>query len=243
MYRSFFALSSFGPAALLVLSILDVANSFSSNGIAAVRPPSRGLIESAFSQAYREINTSRQYADVIDRRPSVVEESKFELRMRKLLENQKELEAAVATAPVKKTSANPIQEILTMKEYNSVVMEETEKMVVVRFHAPWCRACKAMKPSFEKFAREHADTIKFVECPLSAVNTEVHQGLGIKTIPFAHVYHPSAGLVEERKMSRPHYASFEKLMKDYMKGECVIKTTEDEEFALDPYPHIPRAEE
>ena len=71
--------------------------------------------------------------------------------MRKLLENQKELEAAVATAPVKKTSANPIQEILTMKEYNSVVMEETEKMVVVRFHAPWCRVSPSLWMNVEPF--------------------------------------------------------------------------------------------
>ena len=54
-----------------------------------------------------------------------------------------------------------------------------------------------MKPSFEKFARDNADTFKFVECPMTSVNTEVHKELGIQTIPFAHVYHPSAGLVEQ----------------------------------------------
>ena len=98
-----------------------------------------------------------------------------------------------------------------------------------------------MKPSFEKFARDHADSIKFVECPMTSVNTEVHKELGIRTIPFAHVYHPSAGLVEQRRISRPHFSTFETLMKDYLKGECFMKDSYDDEdeYATDPYPHFP----
>ena len=97
-----------------------------------------------------------------------------------------------------------------------------------------------MKPSFEKFARDNADTFKFVECPMTSVNTEVHKELGIQTIPFAHVYHPSAGLVEQRRISRPHFSTFEKLMKDYTKGECWINENNDNyEYATDPYPHFP----
>ena len=32
-----------------------------------------------------------------------------------------------------------IQEVMTMEEYNKVVAEEKDQVVIVRFYAPWCR--------------------------------------------------------------------------------------------------------
>ena len=132
---------------LIVLFVLNEVNSFSSNGLTAGRPPSRGLIESAFGQVYREINTSRQYADTVIRSPLILDELNFEKRMRTMLEEQKLVKKATTTVQqVKTIHSSPIQQVLTLKDYNSVVMEEVDKIVVVRFHAPWCRVrCLSQK--------------------------------------------------------------------------------------------------
>ena len=140
MYTSFKTTVSVTFGILLItLFISHEATSFSTNGLTAGRPPSRGLIESAFGQAYREINTSRQYADAVIRRPLIVEESNFEKRMRTMLEEQKVAKKTAATQQVNKIPTSVIQQVLSLEEYKSVVMEETDKIVVVRFHAPWCR--------------------------------------------------------------------------------------------------------
>jgi hypothetical protein len=134
MLKSLVSTNSVFVLVCLLLAAMHASDAFSTNGIASARPPSRGLIESAFGQVYREINTSRQYADAVDRqlRPTVVpKDPKFEERLKKYMEGQ-------SRTAVKKTSG-PIQEVLTLEEYQKVVMEESDKMVVVRFHAPWCR--------------------------------------------------------------------------------------------------------
>jgi hypothetical protein len=69
---------------------------------------------------------------------------------------------------------------------------------------------------------------------MTAVNTEVHKQLGIKSIPFAHVYHPETGLAEERKLSRKNYSNFEKVVNSYLEGACDLKA-EEESYCADPW--------
>jgi len=71
-----------------------------------------------------------------------------------------------------------------------------------------------------------ADNIKFVDCPMTSVNTELHKVMGIKAIPFAHIYHPSVGLVEERSVSRKYIQNFEKVIKSYLGGLCDVLDTD-----------------
>lgn len=111
------------------------------------------------------------------------------------------------------------------------------------------QACKSITPSYFKFSGELEDTssdkVKFVDCPMTAVSTEVHKTLGIKTIPFAHVYHPETGLAEERSLSRRNYSTFENVVKSYVNGVCdlisnaVVNTDDDEEdvtsYASNPW--------
>jgi thiol-disulfide isomerase/thioredoxin len=115
-----------------------------------------------------------------------------------------------------------IQEVSTLPDYKRVVADETEQMVVVLFHAHWCRACKATLPLFRKLARDYPE-IMFVRVPLTQDNGFLHDGLGVPSLPFGHLYHPSAGLVEERKLNKHVFGEFRHVLKDYVRGYCDIE--------------------
>jgi hypothetical protein len=53
----------------------------------------------------------------------------------------------------------------------------------------------------------------FVDVPVLESNSNLHQGLGVESIPFGHIYHPEEGLVEEKKLSRKTFSEFEGLIK------------------------------
>lgn len=113
------------------------------------------------------------------------------------------------------------QKVLSMEEFKAVVTDETEKIVVCKFYAPWCRACKSIAPSYSRIVKQFGDAnIKFVDVPIDAVNNEVHRELGIKTYPLAQIYHPQAGLLEQRKIGRIHLPEFHQILRSYAEGFC-----------------------
>jgi hypothetical protein len=70
------------------------------------------------------------------------------------------------------------------------------------------QACKAVTPLFYRLATLHEDIV-FVDVPVTQENAVIHQGLGVPSLPFGHIYHPQAGLVEELKLTRQHIQDFE----------------------------------
>ncbi|GKY93957.1 hypothetical protein MPSEU_000362600 [Mayamaea pseudoterrestris] len=127
-------------------------------------------------------------------------------------------------------------DVSTLADYKRVVADEAEQMVVVLFHAPWCRACKATQPLFRKLAREYTSSsnsctqqqqlVKFVRVPLTQNNGFLHDGLGVPSLPYAHLYHPTAGLVEERKINKHKFDAFANILKEYVNGECIVDWSE-----------------
>ena len=75
----------------------------------------------------------------------------------------------------------------------------------------------------DALSREYKKEIKFVQVPVLPENTNLHQGLGVKSVPFVHVYHPTEGLIEERKLTRKYLPGFHKLLQDYRRGECSLE--------------------
>jgi len=127
-----------------------------------------------------------------------------------------------------------VQEVLTIQEYKAVVAEEKDQMVCVRFYAPWCKACKAIEERFRAFPRKYP-SVKFVEMPFTKDNAYLHEGLGIPVFPFAHLYHPEAGLVEERRIKRKVFKDFEKILKTYVEGGCKVEyDDENDGMAVSP---------
>jgi len=155
---------------------------------------------------------------------------------RRLLQREevghKELDSSVAMPPslvpsdgsrIKKSenSIPNLKMIKTLEEYKITVGQEKDKIVVVRFYATWCKACKAVAPYFRRLAMQNPD-IQFVNVPVSAENVNLHQGLGVPSLPYGHIYHPDAGMMEEMKISRKHFGKFARTLKTYAEGQCDV---------------------
>lgn len=113
-----------------------------------------------------------------------------------------------------------IQEVVTMEDYKTVVVDEEERMVVVRFFAPWCRACHSVAPLYEQLAAEYSPSVKFVQVPLTKTNGHLHEGLGVPSLPFAHIYDPNVGLCEEMSMNKRTFSKFRDTLETYIDGSC-----------------------
>ena len=120
-------------------------------------------------------------------------------------------------------------------DYKSQVVNEVDDIVVVRFYAEWCRSCKASEPNFWKLVSHYTNNnkntntnanntkgVKFVQVPLNKQTAYLHEGLGVPSVPFAHIYHPDGGLVEELKLSRPHFSKFATVLESYVRGSCDV---------------------
>lgn len=119
--------------------------------------------------------------------------------------------------PKQETPKRPTR-VETIEEYKAEVVEEADKIVVVRFYSPVCKTCKAAEKYYNKLCRENPD-VKFVELPTTKDNKFLHEGLGVKSFPFGHIYHPDAGLVEELKINKKVFGDFERVLQYYIDGE------------------------
>jgi thiol-disulfide isomerase/thioredoxin len=126
-----------------------------------------------------------------------------------------------------RTSSSPILEVTDIQDYKDQVVDVEDQMVVVRFYAPWCRSCKAVEPLFKRMAIQNSPHIKFVDCPVTKENAYLHEGLGIPSVPFGHIYHPDVGLVEERKLNKKDFKEFKQVLGTYVAGECQLPSDDD----------------
>lgn len=142
----------------------------------------------------------------------------FEQRMRDLLfRPDARTKAATTTTTTRRARALPpnVQTVHSLSEYKNVVGEESHRIVVVRFHATYCRACMAVAPHFYKLAQRNPQ-VSFVEVPVTDANAVLHQGLGVPSLPYAHIYHPQSGLVEEMKLTRNEIPAFREKLRQYV---------------------------
>jgi len=114
-----------------------------------------------------------------------------------------------------------------LMDYKTTVVDEPEKLVFVRFFATWCRSCKASENHFKKLVSKYSDQVKFVEVPLTRETAYMLEGLDVKTVPFAHIYHPEAGLVEEMKASKKFSSELQKKVHSYVVGSCDLESEEE----------------
>ena len=97
-----------------------------------------------------------------------------------------------------------------------------------------CRpqSCKQIAPVFYKLARA-LPGITFVEVPINDENINLHHGLGVPSVPFAHIYYHGV-LAEELKLNKRHFPRFLYHVKAYVRGRCMLPEDGD---CSDPFPN------
>ena len=80
--------------------------------------------------------------------------------------------------------------------YDAKIKEAStqNRIVVIKFYASWCRACKAMAPKFERVAQDWPE-VEFCEILFDS-NKKLAKNLGIKILPYIEIITGSAGKVE-----------------------------------------------
>jgi thioredoxin 1 len=58
----------------------------------------------------------------------------------------------------------------------------SDRPVLVKFEAPWCGPCKAMKPTIDEIAQEYGDKVKVTTLDIDANNKTPHR-FGIRGVP------------------------------------------------------------
>jgi len=181
-------------------------------------------------------------AATIDGSPSSYEMSDFARRMKNIIrkdaqqqQQQRRSNRGSTTSP--KAPKN-LMRITTLSEFKQVVGDEEDKLVVVRWYAPWCKACKAIAPSFYRLAYQYPNVI-FVDVPVTPENANLHQGLAVPSLPYGHIYHPTGKLVEELKISKKHFVNFATILKSYVDEECSIEFDDESGSLMEPKYGLP----
>jgi thiol-disulfide isomerase/thioredoxin len=209
----------------MLLMVLPFAASFTME--MTYKPPVQSSVSKLRNSRFPKQDTpptsrsnSSKKATAALNHPDLISAPSFEERMLGLVQQPEK-----PAAPKRNLPPN-VFTVETLEEYKEVVGDETNKLVAVRFFAPWCRACKAVAPLFYHMANTFPN-VKFVDVPVTDRNTNLHQGLGVPSLPFGHVYHPKGGLVEELRITRPFISQFATKLQTYVTGSCELKAIGD----------------
>eukprot|EP00308_Calcidiscus_leptoporus_P013372 CAMPEP_0119377788 /NCGR_PEP_ID=MMETSP1334-20130426/46628_1 /TAXON_ID=127549 /ORGANISM="Calcidiscus leptoporus, Strain RCC1130" /LENGTH=216 /DNA_ID=CAMNT_0007396811 /DNA_START=11 /DNA_END=661 /DNA_ORIENTATION=- len=99
-----------------------------------------------------------------------------------------------SAAPV--ASHRALTQLSDDAQYQAKIDEATRenKVVIIKFHASWCRACKAMAPKYQRVAEDWPE-LEFCEI-LFDNNKKLCKSLGIKILPYVEVIGGTLGKVE-----------------------------------------------
>lgn len=130
------------------------------------------------------------------------------------------------TRVVRSTSAgatNQVRTVVTLEELQECRNECDAKgsLMIVRFFSHWCKSCKAVEPMYKRLARQNPE-VTFVDIPITRDNEQVRDALNVVAVPFGHIYHPTAGLMEELNMGRRFWSEFQDIFHRYTKGSCEV---------------------
>jgi calmodulin len=91
-----------------------------------------------------------------------------------------------------------IYDLASKEEHLALLEKYPDKILIVKFFAPWCRACKGLEPKFIQISKDKKyNGLPLVFAQLSVAHSKEYvKGLGILALPSIHIYAGSEGLVE-----------------------------------------------
>jgi len=126
------------------------------------------------------------------------------------------------------------------QDYENIVLQQTDRIVVVRYHSSYCKACQQISVAYGRLAKQYSPKgVKFVDIAMDAPSPEAKASSSpidfIKDpppgVPFGRIYFQGSGLVEEIPIARRHFSKFKKVLGWYVKSECEIP----EDFFENPH--------
>lgn len=91
-----------------------------------------------------------------------------------------------------------IYEIINADQHNAWLKANPDKLMVIKFFAPWCRACKSVEPKYIQISKDDKyKDIPIIFGQLSVQHNKAYvKSLGIMALPSMQIYAGSEGLVE-----------------------------------------------
>jgi len=168
--------------------------------------------------------------------PEAVKTQEFQDRVKNLIKQKQPAAATTTTKPAEKKTTKPsglpnMMSVNSKEDLKKAVLEDENRLTVVRFHAPYCQSCKRMEPMLHNFARRNPD-IQFIDVAYTKEesNREVIHSLGVPSFPYCHVYHPaSAGLLEEHSVNQKYFKDVASRIESYLDGGCDLPPTPNED--------------
>eukprot|EP00316_Scyphosphaera_apsteinii_P025131 CAMPEP_0119339946 /NCGR_PEP_ID=MMETSP1333-20130426/99371_1 /TAXON_ID=418940 /ORGANISM="Scyphosphaera apsteinii, Strain RCC1455" /LENGTH=148 /DNA_ID=CAMNT_0007351583 /DNA_START=158 /DNA_END=604 /DNA_ORIENTATION=- len=107
-------------------------------------------------------------------------------------------------------------------EYDALVAAaiEEDRLVVIKFFASWCRACKAMAPKYKKVAqvRSKNSTAEFYEIMFDN-NKALCKKLRIKVLPYIQIVAGGEGIVDSFTCGPSKIALLSERLEKYIQSE------------------------
>ncbi|CAM9991759.1 unnamed protein product [Choristocarpus tenellus] len=89
-----------------------------------------------------------------------------------------------------------------------------EGVLVVKFHALFCRACKAIERKYQQTATKYSDRVKFAEVEFDS-NKSLCQKLGIRSLPHVQVFAADAGKIADFSIAPLKYDTLTSLLDEH----------------------------
>ena len=111
-------------------------------------------------------------------------------------EPEEEEEKVIPEFPV--MNEHGIYVIETEDQHQKWLKANEDKLMVIKFYAPWCRACKSVEPKYIQISKDDKySDIPIIFGQLSVQHNKAYvKSLGIMALPSMQIYAGSEGLVE-----------------------------------------------
>eukprot|EP00557_Chaetoceros_sp_GSL56_P008069 CAMPEP_0176494004 /NCGR_PEP_ID=MMETSP0200_2-20121128/9853_1 /TAXON_ID=947934 /ORGANISM="Chaetoceros sp., Strain GSL56" /LENGTH=571 /DNA_ID=CAMNT_0017891709 /DNA_START=534 /DNA_END=2249 /DNA_ORIENTATION=+ len=93
---------------------------------------------------------------------------------------------------------NGIYDLQGKEDHLALLEQNPGKIIIMKFFAPWCRACKGLEPKFVQIAKDPKyESLPLVFAQLSVAHSKEYvKSLGVLALPSIHIYAGQEGLVE-----------------------------------------------